>query len=80
MESRTLTNRSRLTISFLCVSALTLATGARADMYPVAQLALGNPSNATADPAHQTNYLISRPQYALAYIRDYGRPAGCPGI
>ncbi len=38
-------------------------------------LTLGNPSGAVADPAQPTNYLIDRPQYALAYQRDAGIPA-----
>jgi endonuclease G len=37
-------------------------------------LALGNPSGATHDPAQPTNYLIERPQYALSYNRDRGTP------
>jgi len=37
-------------------------------------LALGNPSGATPDLANYTNYLLSRPQYALAYHRDQGKP------
>ena len=72
MGSCILMNRPRLTISFPCVSSLAVATGARADMDATAQLALGNPSNATGDPAHPANCLISRPRYALACIRDYG--------
>ncbi|HYF65847.1 MAG TPA: DNA/RNA non-specific endonuclease, partial [Herpetosiphonaceae bacterium] len=38
-------------------------------------LTLGNPSGAAADPAFPANYLIDRPQYALAYQRDAGIPA-----
>jgi endonuclease G len=37
-------------------------------------LTLGNPSGATADPAQPTNYLLSKPQYALSYHRDRGIP------
>lgn len=37
-------------------------------------LTLGNPSSATADPAQPTNYLLSKPQYALSYHRDRGIP------
>ena len=39
-----------------------------------AHLVLGNPSNATTDPANQTNYLIERPQYALSYNTKNGTP------
>ena len=37
-------------------------------------LTLGNPSGATADIAQPTNYLLSKPQYALSYHRDRGIP------
>ena len=37
-------------------------------------LILGNPSGATADAAQPTNYLLSKPQYALSYHRDRGMP------
>ncbi len=43
---------------------------ARAD----ANLALGNPSGATPDPANAGNYLIARDQYVLSYNRDGGIP------
>ena len=37
-------------------------------------LAIGNPSNATADVTKPTNYLLSKPQYAMSYHRDRGIP------
>lgn len=37
-------------------------------------LALGNPSGAVSNSAQPHNYLISRPQYALAYDRYLGTP------
>ncbi|TPG63798.1 DNA/RNA non-specific endonuclease [Hymenobacter nivis] len=37
-------------------------------------LTLGNPSGATTDAAYPTNYLLSKPQYALSYHRDQGKP------
>jgi endonuclease G, mitochondrial len=37
-------------------------------------LTMGNPSNATADTNQPTNYLMEKPQYALAYHRDRGTP------
>jgi endonuclease G len=37
-------------------------------------LTLGNPSGATTDEAQTTNFLLSRPQYALSYHRDQGKP------
>jgi endonuclease G len=35
---------------------------------------MGNPSGAVADPAAFDNYLMVKPQYALAYHRDRGTP------
>jgi len=37
-------------------------------------LTLGNPSGATSDEAQPTNFLLSKPQYALSYHRDQGKP------
>jgi len=37
-------------------------------------LTMGNPSNAVADPAQPTNYLMEKTQYALSYHRDRGTP------
>ena len=37
-------------------------------------LTLGNPSGATTDETQPTNYLLSKPQYALSYHRDQGKP------
>ena len=37
-------------------------------------LTLGNPSGATPDEAQPTNYLLAKPQYALSYNRDQGKP------
>jgi endonuclease G len=44
------------------------ATGQRADTS--VNFALGNPSEATSDPANPNNYLIVRDQYVLSYNRD----------
>jgi len=41
---------------------------------PSLNLALGNPSGAVTDPVQESNYLIERPQYALAYARADGIP------
>jgi endonuclease G len=58
----------------LYLAALALfATGiARADFDPAAQMLLGNPSGAVADAKYETNYLISRNEYALGYSRYDG--------
>jgi len=37
-------------------------------------IALGNPSNATADINFPTNYLLEKYQYKLSYNRDQGKP------
>ncbi|TGE28586.1 DNA/RNA non-specific endonuclease [Hymenobacter metallicola] len=37
-------------------------------------LTLGNPSGAVADEKQPTNYLLSKPQYAVSYHRDRGIP------
>jgi endonuclease G len=37
-------------------------------------LTMGNPSNAVTDIAQPNNYLLDKPQYAVGYDRDKGRP------
>ncbi|HEX8721091.1 MAG TPA: DNA/RNA non-specific endonuclease [Pyrinomonadaceae bacterium] len=37
-------------------------------------LTMGNPSNAVADVNQPTNYLLDKPQFAVSYHRDKGRP------
>ncbi|MFL6285790.1 MAG: DNA/RNA non-specific endonuclease [Pyrinomonadaceae bacterium] len=37
-------------------------------------LTMGNPSNAVVDTAQPNNYLLDKPQYAVGYSRDKGRP------
>jgi endonuclease G len=37
-------------------------------------LTMGNPSNATVNTGQPTNYLLDKPQYAVSYNRDLGRP------
>ncbi|MCA8830484.1 DNA/RNA non-specific endonuclease [Hymenobacter pini] len=37
-------------------------------------LTMGNPSGAVADVNQPTNYLLEKPQYALSYHRDQGKP------
>lgn len=41
---------------------------------PDVHLTFGNPSNATADANNFDNYLMSKPEYALSYSNDFGRP------
>jgi endonuclease G, mitochondrial len=54
---------------FLNVEAVTQAPVSASE-----HLIMGNPSNATADVNQPTNYLMEKPQYALAYHRDRGIP------
>ena len=37
-------------------------------------LALGNPSGATSDPANATNYLLTRPEFTIGYNANRGTP------
>jgi endonuclease G, mitochondrial len=37
-------------------------------------LTMGNPSGAVANASFPTNYLMEKPQYAMSYHRDNGRP------
>jgi endonuclease G len=37
-------------------------------------LVMGNPSNAVVDVSQPGNYLLDKPQYAVSYNRDLGRP------
>ena len=51
--------------------SFTVATGT-APPYPASvHLAMGNPTNAGSDPS---NYLMEKPEFALSYNRDLGRP------
>ncbi len=49
------------------VSVLLLNVAAYGTIGAGLQMQLGNPSNATTDPANHTRYLIERPQYSLDY-------------
>jgi endonuclease G, mitochondrial len=40
--------------------------------FPNDPLALGNPSDATANPGNRTNYLMEKPQYVLSYNSQTG--------
>ncbi|MBC8084090.1 MAG: DNA/RNA non-specific endonuclease [Hymenobacter sp.] len=69
-------------ISFACLrclpafACLALATACH-DSSPTPEdlnLVLGNPSGATSDSNQPTNYLLTRPEYALSYHRGRGIP------
>jgi DNA/RNA endonuclease G (NUC1) len=53
------------------VWSFTVATGAAPPYPPDVHLTMGNPSGAASDP---NNYLMMKPEYALSYNRDLGRP------
>ncbi|MCC6444113.1 MAG: DNA/RNA non-specific endonuclease [Armatimonadetes bacterium] len=63
----------RLSLSLL-VLVLLLACPLSARIDTRIQMRLGNPSKASAQPASRGNFLIRRPQYALAYNADIGIP------
>ena len=45
------------------------------DLVPVNEhILLGNPSNATSNPANEKNFLLQKPQYTVSYRRDRGIP------
>lgn len=48
------------------------ATKGRAPLSP--NVALGNPSDATADASNKNNYLLVKPQYVLSYSDERGGP------
>jgi DNA/RNA endonuclease G (NUC1) len=51
-----------------------VATGTAPPYPPAEHLAMGNPSGATADIGNPNNYLMMKPEFALSYNRDLGRP------
>ena len=51
--------------------SFTVASGAAPPYPPSVHLTMGNPSAAGADPS---NYLMEKPEFALSYNRDLGRP------
>jgi endonuclease G len=56
---------------------LLVAACSKDDVAPadaVDHLALGNPSGAVASSTSPTNYLLTKPQYAISYNRDQGKP------
>jgi endonuclease G len=51
--------------------SFTVATGTDPPYPPGVHLTMGNPSGAGSDPS---NYLMEKPEFALSYNRDLGRP------
>jgi len=56
------------------VWSFTVATGTLPPYEPSVHLTFGNPTNATMDLSSPENYLMEKPEYALSYNRDLGRP------
>lgn len=52
----------------------TVSSGSAPPYPPSVHLTFGNPSGATSDVDHFDNYLMEKPEYALSYNRDQGRP------
>jgi endonuclease G, mitochondrial len=67
--------RPSLFLLLVLLGAVCLADTPTTAQGPSVHLSLGNPSGAVADPAQPGNFLLEKPQFALAYRRDDGIPA-----
>jgi DNA/RNA endonuclease G (NUC1) len=56
------------------VWSFTVSTGSAPPYPPSEHLTMGNPSGAIAGIGQPNNYLMEKPEYALSYSRDLGRP------
>ncbi len=56
------------------VWSFTVATGTAPPFPPGVHLTMGNPSGAIASVGAPNNYLMEKPEFALSYARDLGRP------
>src|SRR5262249_19550561 len=56
------------------VWSFTVSTGTAPPEPPSEHLLMGNPSGAVASMDQPNNYLMEKPEYALSYSRDLGRP------
>ncbi len=54
--------------------SFTVATGTAPPFPSSVQLTMGNPSGAVASIGQPNNYLMEKPEFALSYHRDFGRP------
>ncbi|WP_324672116.1 DNA/RNA non-specific endonuclease [Hymenobacter sp. GOD-10R] len=67
-------------VTFIVLSTFAVACSHDDDVAPTTtatrdeNLAMGNPSGATANPANFSNYLLTKAQYTLSYNRDQGKP------
>ena len=60
---------NRINIDNVAVSPISVPTATLGE-----HLTMGNPSNAVVDVNQPLNYLLDKPQYAVSYNRDKGRP------
>lgn len=66
---------NRINFDNITVSSYTAATPTPTPPVSTSvHLTMGNPSGAVADASFPTNYLMEKPQYAMSYHRDNGRP------
>ena len=56
------------------VWSFTVSTGTAPPYPPSVHLTMGNPSGAIASIGQPNNYLMEKPEFALSYARDLGRP------
>ena len=56
------------------VWSFTVATGTAPPFPPSVHLTMGNPSGAINSVSQPNNYLMTKPELALSYARDLGRP------
>jgi len=56
------------------VWSFTVATGTAPPFPPSVHLTMGNPTSAVASISQPDNFLMEKPEYALSYNRDLGRP------
>ena len=61
-------------LRFNSVWSFTIATGTAPPYSPGVHLTMGNPSGAVASIGQPDNYLMEKPEFALSYNRDLGRP------
>ncbi|MGB8509017.1 MAG: DNA/RNA non-specific endonuclease [Pyrinomonadaceae bacterium] len=67
---------NRLNLDNITISAYTLPPTPTPTPPPSSSehLVMGNPSNAVTNTNQPNNYLLDKPQYAVSYARDLGRP------
>jgi DNA/RNA endonuclease G (NUC1)/fibronectin type 3 domain-containing protein len=74
VRSRTNTTPGTETMAADYTWTFTVSTGTMPPYPPDVHLTMGNPSNATFSLSNPNNYLMSKPEMAISYNRDLGRP------